>query len=130
MKTTYKWNPLTDKVETHSDVVGVWGTEVLELTTLDDLNNPAYKGPKFTHDPGVFCVAALLKDGRVISLPRPHRHGDFYKPYTVEMLDGATLGFLGNSGRFLTREEAYHEAVKAGQLKEGGTPCLLSEDLW
>lgn len=50
----------------------------------------------------------------------------------------AVEGFIDNNGNFLTREEAYEEAAKCGQLpaelrrvkRERGENMLFSEDLY
>ena len=71
--------------------------------------------------------AAAIKraSGEVVSLPAPARHCDIichiaapYKPGkpTIILADGGVQGFVTNTGRFVTREEAYTIAKEAGQI--------------
>ncbi len=41
-----------------------------------------------------------------------------------------TQGFVTDTGEFLDRYEAVPHAVASGQLAEGTTDMLVSEDLW
>lgn len=65
------------------------------------------------------------------------RHGDIFKQLEAlgfEPHKGykeIEQGFLTNSGRFLSRKEAYVAALKCGQLKNSKEKEeLFSEDLW
>jgi len=89
----------------------------------------------------IVSSAVQLNDGRVFV---GRRHGDAYKAIkeiydpsdinkieVLSLLRGNIQGFLTDTLVFLTREEAYIEAKKCGQLRG---LCeehpLYSEDLW
>lgn len=91
---------------------------------------------------------AIRFDGRIWSLPRPYRHhhiiwtivrlSDEFKEYTKDDFDsvdthGKDQGFLDETGKYLTREEAYIVARDAGQLRpdrEVYNERLYSENVW
>lgn len=78
---------------------------------------------------------ALKTNWGYLTLPAPARHCDamraaselgWWGPFYAH-----SQGFVDDAGRFLSREEALVEAIKAEQVKgplHGGT--LTSEDLW
>jgi hypothetical protein len=76
------------------------------------------------------ATAAILRDGKVFTLPRPARHGDVL--HSMDKPVGEHVqGFVTDSGRFVTREEAFLLAVGAGQpFKDNCAKRLFSEDLW
>lgn len=89
-------------------------------------------GEKHEHQP------KNIENGYVICGRR--HHNCFATRYVFKGIDkrsGANYinniqGFLTNTDRFVTREEAYMIAIESGQLKENpvlGTK-LFSEDLW
>ncbi len=84
---------------------------------------------------------AIRINGALWTLPCPYRHGHIYAAYSLlwrpelgRRSDGEedVQGFLDDSGRFLTRDEACEVAHAAGQIKNGRIigGCLTSEDLW
>ena len=98
-------------------------------------------------------VAIKDRDGTVWSLPKPNRHHNVIhliqeqigKPGALKLLGNHTQGFVKDNRRFLSRKEAFYEALqyrqllppynpinpsmRAGQVDE--TPReLFSEDLW
>jgi len=79
------------------------------------------------------CVALAIGP-MIISLPKPARHDQIYKRLSKDLNAIYTgqeeCGFLDDKGNFLSRKESYHHAVECGQIKSGGTECLISEDLW
>lgn len=84
------------------------------------------------------CIdcAAIRCAGAIFSVPRPGRHPNVFKKIAdetdVRTFSGSTQGFLTNTGRFVTREEACVIAMRAGQIKEKTGPAhiLFSEDMW
>lgn len=83
-------------------------------------------------------VAAAIKIGDIIcSMPPPNRHHNI-----IHSLSGqfslirvfGKQGFVDHEGTFKTRKEAYKEAVRCGQIKDGDgynkNTGLFSEDLW
>lgn len=70
----------------------------------------------------------------IISLPKPARHDQIYKRLSKDLNAIYTgqeeCGFIDDKGNFLSRKEAYYHAIECGQIKAGGTECLVSEDLW
>lgn len=78
-------------------------------------------------------MALKIRDA-IFSARKPYRHN-----HLIEMAidDGHTQpvrgvqGFMNDKGEFLTREEAYNEALKCEQIKDRSI-CgdLYSEDLW
>ena len=87
--------------------------------------------PKITH-------VAIKYAGRVWSLPAPNRHHDVIRMIAEDTGEGIsgpdTQGFLEETGKFLSRTEAFVLASENGQLRR--EPCgyqgpkLFSEDLW
>jgi hypothetical protein len=94
-------------------------------------------------------VAIKDVNSRVWSLPSPNRHGDVFRLIQAEgdpsLLLEQVQGFLNDSGEFLTRLEAWHEAYRCGQVlgaynpvnpsQRSGEPRtevgpLFSEDIW
>lgn len=90
-------------------------------------------------------VAIKQSDGKIFSLPKPHRHGDVLK--IIKNKEKVIFGFMNEYNVFLNRKEAWHEAFKCGQilppynpidpscrawgLKPNDEPCdLFSEDIW
>ena len=78
---------------------------------------------------------AVRFEGRVHSLPAPHRHHHVLRLIYRECGRKAIgkEGFLDNCGKFLSREEALHIARAAGQildLKLVRGVKLYSENLW
>jgi hypothetical protein len=76
--------------------------------------------------PEITGVAILARDGRMIALPAPARHGNLFVLAGHVGIDGATWrqGFTSRKGEFLTRKEAARIA---------GFPELteaFSEDFW
>jgi hypothetical protein len=75
------------------------------------------------------------KDGVILCSPR---HWDGTAHALVSRLEecsfrGAEQGFVDQRGEFLTREEAHHVALKAGQIIRrcgGDDGCLYSENLY
>jgi len=84
------------------------------------------------------AAAIKTSDGEIISLPRPLRHHDilgYMQQHSIPYTTGAVQGFITHTDLFLTREEAYWVAHKAGQLlfRDGQTHCvgrLYTEDMW
>lgn len=85
-------------------------------------------------------AAAAIKDGKgvVHQLPPPNRHGDVMgmmvsrRDWTDDE-SKQIQGFVTDSGRFVTREEALVIAREAGQIirRCGGDHYMLStEGLW
>lgn len=84
----------------------------------------------------VICAAIKNASGSIICGPR------HFDPIMLEQINyssesgwfRATQGFVDAQGTFLTREEAYKVALKAGQLPQDegkkGTEVLISEDLY
>lgn len=87
------------------------------------------------------AAAAIMHKGQVVHLPPPARHGTIVR-HIVDVLDLTTelpiaqpeeQGFVTNTGRFVSREDAYRIAGRADQLPvEGGSSpgYLFSEDVW
>ncbi len=79
---------------------------------------------------------ALMKDGKVYSLPRPNRHHDLIR-HMVDVLGipkpiYGTFGFLDHESTFILRRPAKTIARECGQLlpDEQGKAELYSEDIW
>lgn len=80
--------------------------------------------------------AAIKRGLQVFVLPRPNRHCDVFvmlrKRFPGLQIQPDDQGFVTNTGRFVSREEAAKIAIAAGQLAE----CkfqpnyLFTEDLW
>lgn len=79
---------------------------------------------------------AIMRHGVIYSLPKPNRHHNVFAimPKHEDREKHDIQGFLDESGRFLTRDEAYILAKSSGQLnrRPGGYDgnLLFSEDLW
>ena len=84
-------------------------------------------------------------DGRIWSLPKPNRHDEIFKTIDLDENVVCLCGFLNENGVFLTRNEAWFEAHKCGQLLPPYDPVnpsirfgkpneepgpLFSEDIW
>lgn len=98
----------------------------------------------------VATAALETLTGKVITLPRPARHGDVIlfmrkEGYTRSDVAHATQGFVTSKGRFVDRIEGADLVIKSGTpiLFRGSTgevtgtrgrlnwpPNLYSEDLW
>lgn len=87
------------------------------------------------------CAALCLRSGKVISLPRPARHGDVIRHMidllglTREDVGFSIQGFTTTQRRFVGRAVAFLIAYDAEQLKAetrviGGVMQLFSEDVW
>lgn len=83
----------------------------------------------------IIASAIKLPDGRVFV---GERHGDcFQNMKTILRLDKpdktaikSQQGFINDKLEFLTREEAYEEALVNKQCEIKGHKWLSSEDLW
>lgn len=80
---------------------------------------------------------AIIRDGIVYELPKPNRHHHVFLTMPKKEDDGKDIeGFVDNTGKFLTRKEAYIIAKETGQLNRRKGPgmydgdLLFSEDLW
>ena len=83
---------------------------------------------------------AIKFNGKLWSLPQPYRHHHIIK--MIVMLGEAEYvdterdeqGFLDDTGKYLTREEAFLQAMTCCQIKEGSVGLQLgwlsSEDVW
>lgn len=80
--------------------------------------------------------AAIMRRGRVYTLPPPARHRD-----VIELMFGengipvggeSDQGFVTDTGRFVGRRQAWIIAEAAGQIVERFEPegILFSESLW
>lgn len=92
-------------------------------------------------------VAIKLADGRVLSLPKPARHSNLHREYNEksrakgwdfpwegydierEEWGHGELGFVTDTGDFLSREEAAQHALECGQINAPRSG-IFSEDLW
>lgn len=86
-------------------------------------------------DEAIVAVAVML-DGEVWQLPRPARHHHVLMALD-NVLPGRAIeaheqGFMTNTGRYVTRQEAARIAEYSGQIagKLHAPPNLFSEDLW
>lgn len=85
-------------------------------------------------DEAIVAVAVML-DGEVWQLPRPARHHHVLMALD-HVLPGRAIeaheqGFMTNTGRYVTRQEAAMIATQAGQVATlHAPPQLFSEDLW
>lgn len=84
--------------------------------------------PKITH-------VAIKHAGKVHSLPAPNRHHHVIR--AMGGIPGPDIqGFLDDTGRFLTRKQAFRLASANGQIIRPTDPStyqgdqLFSEDLW
>lgn len=82
----------------------------------------------------IIVAAAISKDGKVWSVPKPGRHNDVILLICNELnilYVGCEYhqGFLTSKGRFVERMEAARIAYEAGQITEKKYK-LYSEDLW
>lgn len=85
-------------------------------------------------------VAILDEQGRLWSLPAPHRHSHIYAlaallGTSAETGEGGSCGFSTNYGRFLDRSKALqlvrrNKQELLRQWTSGSTNELYSEDLW
>jgi hypothetical protein len=85
--------------------------------------------------------AAILIKGEPFSVDPPGRHSDVIRAY-AKGTDGrprrfpdslSVFGFMTDTGRFVTREEAHTIAKAAGQIIRrcgGDDRALYSENLW
>lgn len=81
---------------------------------------------------------AIIRGGTTYSLRAPNRHHDVLFTtlclFDTSREEGDVQGFVDDTGRFLTREEAYVIAKESGQLNRRPDgydgPKLFSEDLW
>lgn len=86
----------------------------------------------------ILCVALKLDNELIFSMPRPARHHDLIHRYYAMLYTTAGVmpvayeqGFLNDKGEFLTRGEAYEEAIRCGALQPRLSSWrLYSEDLW
>ena len=81
--------------------------------------------PTITH-------VAIRYKGKVYSLPKPNRHHHVLRLIGV-LSAPETQGFLDSNGNFLTRREALHVAIDAGQVLNRAAiraGQLFSEDIW
>jgi hypothetical protein len=84
----------------------------------------------------IIGVALLYPGGMVVSARKPARHHTLLNqgredPLQKNNLNKCVQGFITNSYKFVTREEAYEIVISNGQLTKpmiGGV--LTSEDLW
>jgi hypothetical protein len=88
--------------------------------------------PKITH-------VAIRFQEKIWSLPRPYRHHHIFRmicyldpDVTCVNSHGEDQGFLDESGRYLTRDQAevsanLNDQIKGGKIIGG---VLTSEDLW
>ena len=64
------------------------------------------------------------------------RHADIYKQLKLlgfkpkQGYKEISQGFINDAGNFLSREEAYIQALLSGQISEKSNKSLFSEDLW
>jgi hypothetical protein len=98
-------------------------------------------------------VAILDINKKIWSLPRPNRHHNVIHMINEQsgrdiargLLKDHVQGFMNDSGQFLTRKEAFYEALRCDQLLPPYNPInpserhgeinknpreLFSEDLW
>lgn len=77
--------------------------------------------------------AALKKQGRVFSVPRPGRHDKAIQEACdilgLDYIGDHQQGFVTNDGRFVDREEAARIAYNARQVTVK-LHQLFSEDVW
>ncbi len=89
---------------------------------------------------------AVRHQGRIWSLPRPYRHhhimrtilwlveefGEYTKEKAERFASGDDQGFLDDTGKYYTRQEAEVIARQCNQIKNGEIigGVLTSEDLW
>lgn len=90
-----------------------------------------------------YVAAKGLETGRLVALARPQRHFHLFQKFDMQEQEWQQ-GFLTNSLRWLTREEAYELAKRNGQLKgcrgikkstckhlvSSKLGLLFSEDVW
>lgn len=83
-------------------------------------------------------VAIRRRDGLILSLPAPHRHGCLFRRiwhFAMRAVwpQRSEQGFTTSEGRFVGRTEGRRIAEASGQFKrDGGCTLneLFSEDLW
>jgi hypothetical protein len=89
-----------------------------------------------TESEKIACAAIKNKDGIIVVVERPYRHGNAIFGMALLGLEidheDEIQGFLTNKGRFVDRFEAKSIAVTQDQLleKEYDFQQLLSEDVW
>lgn len=84
----------------------------------------------------IVSAALCETSGLIYSLPAPARHHNVMHALH-KVMDGSVQhieqGFLTNTGRFVTREQAHAIASAAGQIIRrcgGDEHALYSENLW
>ena len=81
-------------------------------------------------------VALKLRNGEIVSLPKPARHPSLFLLCQNLKKDtyGHEQGFVDSGDNFLTREEALAVADYAAQIiavrRNPSDPRLFSEDIW
>jgi hypothetical protein len=88
----------------------------------------------------VITHVAVIRGGKTYSLPSPNRHHHvLYSGLMDKRIpeEADIQGFLDDTGKFLTRKEAYVVAKENGQLDRSKHPPghydgddLFSEDVW
>ncbi len=81
----------------------------------------------------IATAAIKLKNGCIISLPRPARHHDIINAMAAIGVIAIEQGFLTDEGTFVDRLEGWNIAQGAGQIIYvcGGAPGeLYSDNLW
>ena len=75
--------------------------------------------------------AAVIVGGREWVMPRPNRHSDVFHLVweKLGLTVGAESGFVDNSRKFYTHQDAFAIAKQAG-LVTGNAGVLFTEDLW
>lgn len=83
---------------------------------------------------------AIRFANRVWSLPKPNRHHNIIAKIVDELnvdhvpVIGEDQGFLDDTGKYLTRSEAFRHAIECGQIAAdivtGRPNRLYSEDVW
>jgi hypothetical protein len=85
-------------------------------------------------EPLKVVAAAILKNGKVYTLPPPARHHTIIQQIFDETSEKTRScddqGFLLSDGRFVLRPAALQVARKAGQVTDIIGSVLTSEDLW
>jgi hypothetical protein len=90
---------------------------------------------EFPHDT-ITGVALLTSDGRMVSLPKPHRHHHLFAVCALLGIDpdhaGHESGFTTADGRFVARGEALMMVRSCGQKMRNpdAHTQLYSEDVW
>ena len=92
----------------------------------------------YTYDPrgeGMITAAAICIDGTIFTLPKPARHAQLMvmaESQAGRWPDHDEQGFVNEHGEFMTRAQAFNEAMRCEQFtNEALAPGMLfSEDLW